>query len=86
MITLIKNSEVYSSDYLGKQSILVFGDEIVKIDAVDEDKLLDIGLDVTIIDAENAIVTPGLIDPHVHLIDGGGEGGFATRIPEMQIY
>ncbi|MBP1970203.1 beta-aspartyl-dipeptidase (metallo-type) [Virgibacillus natechei] len=85
MITLIKNGEVYSPDYLGKQSILVFGDEIVKIDEVDEDKLLDIGLDVTIIDAENAIVTPGLIDPHVHLIGGGGEGGFATRTPEIQL-
>lgn len=28
---------------------------------------------------------PGFIDSHVHLIGGGGEGGFATRTPEISI-
>src|SRR5699024_8029493 len=44
-----------------------------------------LGIDYKIIDAEGALVTPGFIDPHVHFLGGGGEGGFATRTPEIQI-
>jgi beta-aspartyl-dipeptidase (metallo-type) len=29
------------------------------------------------------IAVPGLIDGHVHMTGGGGEGGFATRTPEL---
>ncbi|MBE3073235.1 MAG: hypothetical protein IMZ67_09685, partial [Acidobacteria bacterium] len=26
---------------------------------------------------------PGFIDAHVHMTGGGGEGGYATRTPEL---
>ena len=32
-----------------------------------------------------AIVVPGFIDTHVHILGGGGEGGPATRAPEIRI-
>jgi beta-aspartyl-dipeptidase (metallo-type) len=38
-----------------------------------------------IISAEGKIVTPGLIDLHVHLLGGGGEAGFRTRTPEITL-
>jgi beta-aspartyl-dipeptidase (metallo-type) len=34
-------------------------------------------------DVTGCFVVPGFIDQHVHLIGGGGEGGFATRTPEV---
>ena len=30
-------------------------------------------------------LVPGFVDGHVHLIGGGGEGGFVTRTPEVDI-
>ena len=33
------------------------------------------------IDLEGARLMPGLIDGHVHVSGGGGEAGFATRVP-----
>ena len=38
-----------------------------------------------IIQARGNPVTPGWIDGHQHFTGGGGEGGFATRTPEMSI-
>lgn len=84
MIKLIKNGEVYAPQYLGKQSVLIIDNKIAQIGEVDE-KILEINLDVELIDADGCIVMPGIIDPHVHLIGGGGEGGFATRTPEIQL-
>ncbi len=36
------------------------------------------------IDAHHLRAVPGFIDGHVHLLGGGGEGGFATRTPELR--
>lgn len=85
MITLIKNGEVYTPDYLGNQSILLIDGKIAKIGDIDEENLSVFPLDVEVIDASGCTIAPGIIDPHVHLIGGGGEGGFATRTPELQL-
>jgi beta-aspartyl-dipeptidase (metallo-type) len=85
MITIIKNGEVYAPQYLGRQTILIIGDKIAKIGNVKVDKYLDLDLEAEVIDAAGRIVMPGIIDPHIHLIGGGGEGGFATRTPEVQL-
>ena len=37
------------------------------------------------IDASNLVAIPGLIDKHVHITGGGGEGGFKTRVPEIML-
>ncbi|MFC4557737.1 beta-aspartyl-peptidase [Virgibacillus kekensis] len=85
MITLLKNGEVYSPEYEGKKDILLINQEIMKIGEVDESSLLGLGLEVNVVNAEGKVVTPGFIDPHVHLTGGGGEGGFATRTPELHL-
>ena len=41
--------------------------------------------DCEVVDCEGNYVVPGFIDSHVHLIGGGGEGGYATRTPEIQL-
>ncbi|NLM97866.1 MAG: amidohydrolase family protein, partial [Halanaerobiaceae bacterium] len=84
MLKLIKNTDLYSPDYLGKKDILIAKDIIIKIAdsiTIPEHSFYE----VEIIDAAGRIVVPGFIDLHVHLIGGGGEGGFKTRTPEIQL-
>lgn len=77
---LIKNAEVYAPEYLGKKEILICGNRIEKIaDTI----ILETSAEVEIIDAKGKVVVPGFIDNHVHVLGGGGEGGFATRTPEI---
>ena len=40
---------------------------------------------LTRIDASGKTVLPGFVDGHVHILGGGGEGGPATRAPEISI-
>lgn len=79
---LISGAEVYAPKYLGKMDILTGGERILKID-----KKIDppAGLGVKIIKAEGKLLIPGIIDGHVHIAGAGGEGGPATRTPEMKL-
>ncbi len=79
MFKLIKNVELYDPLYKGKQDILICGSKIVKI--ASEIKYED----AYIIDKKGFIAMPGIIDQHIHITGGGGEGGFHTRTPEVQL-
>lgn len=78
---LIKNGEVYSPTANGEQDILVSNDKIAFIQK--GMTLENTSLPIQILDASNCFIVPGFIDSHVHLIGGGGEGGFKTRTPEL---
>ncbi len=82
MLTLIKNGEVFGPDYLGKKDILLAG---TKIAMIEKNIPVPEGLEVEVIDAAGKKVVPGFIDSHVHLLGGGGEGGFKTRTPEIML-
>lgn len=79
MITLIKNADVYAPAALGKRDILLAGERIVRI-APD---IQLTGPDVTVVDGSGLVAAPGFVDSLVHIIGGGGEGGFRTRTPEL---
>ncbi len=79
MIKIIKNVEIFSPQPLGKRDILIAHDKIV---AIDKDIALN-GTYVESIDGSGKLCVPGFIDSHVHIIGGGGEGGFTTRTPEL---
>ncbi|GAM58634.1 isoaspartyl dipeptidase [Vibrio ishigakensis] len=83
MQVLIKNGEVYAPDYVGKKDILCAGGKLVAI----EEHIDEAGLagEVEVIDAKGKNVVPGFVDTHQHFIGGGGEGGFATRTPELKL-
>ncbi len=83
MLTLIRNGEVFGPEPQGKKDILIGGGAIAAVG--EPGTLRTDGLPVEVLDAEGAIVLPGLIDPHVHILGGGGEGGPATRAPEIRI-
>lgn len=81
---LIKNIDIFSPKPLGKNDVLLCYDKIVYIS-----KKIDIPNgnfpEIYIIDGNDFILTPGIIDLHVHIIGGGGEGGFTTRAPELTL-
>lgn len=81
MITLIKNGTVLEPEALGKKDVMTAGGTIEAID--DKISLSGIGFDT--IDADGCYVVPGLIDSHVHICGGGGEGGYRTRTPEIKL-
>lgn len=76
---LVKNASVYSPEFLGIKDILIAEEKIVKID----DKIDLRGIDYKVFDAQGKIVTPGLIDQHVHITGGGGGNGFNSKTPEV---
>lgn len=82
MLTLIKNAFVYNPQYIGKKDILVGGKSILVIqDHIDAPQ----DIDIKVVECEGLSLVPGLIDSHVHITGGGGEGGPASRMPELEI-
>jgi len=81
MLKIIKNAEIYSPGYLGKKDILIGGEKILAID-----NSIDINSSVAeIIDAKGKIITPGLIDQHIHLTGAGGKQAFSSMTPEISV-
>ncbi|MDR3322151.1 MAG: beta-aspartyl-peptidase [Synergistaceae bacterium] len=76
---LIRGCEVYSPDPMGRASILTGGERILGVGDFSSVSAAEV------FDAGGTIALPGFIDPHVHLIGGGGEGGFKTRTPEAAL-
>lgn len=83
MISLIKGCRVYSPNDIGVKDILVAGDKIEGI--YDNIEIKSDLLKINIIDGDKKLIFPGFIDSHVHIIGGGGEGGYNTRTPEIQL-
>jgi beta-aspartyl-dipeptidase (metallo-type) len=82
MFTLLKNSQVYSPIYIGKKDILIFDRKIVLIEDTISINHKYVSL---VIDCSDYLVVPGLIDSHVHVTGGGGEGGPGSRMPELTL-
>lgn len=84
MITIIKNANVYKPEHIGIKDVLLIGD---KIAAIDEHIVIDVNgaVQVLEINANGKSLVPGFIDSHVHILGGGGEGGFSTRTPEASL-
>ncbi len=76
---VIKNADVYAPAPSGRADILVAGGRIVRVEP-------NIQLPSSYaenFDASALLAVPGFIDSHVHMTGGGGEGGYATRTPEL---
>ncbi len=78
---LIKNVQLFAPENLGVKDLLIAGGKIVLID----DEIEPFRQDLQIIEGARRKLLPGFIDHHVHVTGGGGEGGFRTRVPEIQL-
>ncbi len=79
---LIKNAHIYAPEDLGVKDVLVGGGEILRI----ADQLpAEPAYEMTVLDGSGKILMPGLIDAHVHILGGGGEGGAKSRTPEIML-
>jgi beta-aspartyl-dipeptidase (metallo-type) len=83
MFTLIENGDVYGPGAMGQTSVLLAGNKICRVGEVDARVLEQLQLPLEVIDAKGCVVTPGLIDPHQHLLGGSGEEGFSSQTPEI---
>ena len=79
---IIKNANVFSPVSLGRKDVLTGEDKILSVsDKIEAPK----GSDIEVFDAGELFLVPGLIDNHVHIAGAGGEGGPATRTPELKL-
>lgn len=81
MLLLLKGADIYAPEKLGKKDLLIAGSTIAAI----EDQIEIESEHVQVIDCKNKMITPGFVDSLVHITGGGGEGGYTTRTPEVQL-
>ena len=79
---LIKNAHVYAPEDLGVMDVFTGGGKILKMG---KDLPVVESYGVEVLDGSGKVLMPGLIDAHVHILGGGGEGGAKSRTPEIML-
>lgn len=78
---LIRQAQVYAPAYLGIKDVLICGSQIEEIaDHIELDSPT-----CQVIDGSGLKLVPGILDPHVHVTGGGGEGSFHTQAPAVNL-
>jgi beta-aspartyl-dipeptidase (metallo-type) len=78
-LLLLRNVDVHAPEALGLRHLLLGGGKVLWMGTIEP--VLPDALEVDVIELDAARVIPGFIDGHVHVSGGGGEAGFATRVP-----
>ncbi len=85
-ITVLHGAHVMAPEDLGRQDVLVLGGRIAAIAPEIDSQALPSGWpSVEVHNLTGLLLVPGLVDAHEHLTGGGGEGGPATRTPEVTL-
>lgn len=82
MLTIIKGGYLFSPDDSGPKDLLIANG---KIERIDREISIPEGVfpQVEVVKAPGKFIFPGFIDPHVHIIGGGGSGGPRSRVKEV---
>jgi beta-aspartyl-dipeptidase (metallo-type) len=80
---LLRNADLYTPAPQGERDLLVAGGLIAAIGPYLSAGPADWPIEE--IDLEGKLLLPGLIDAHLHLTGGGGEGGPETRVPPLSL-
>ena len=76
---LLRHADVYAPEALGLRHLLIGGGKILWMGEAEPS--LPEALGIEVIDLAGARLIPGFIDGHVHVSGGGGEAGYASRVP-----
>ena len=76
---LLRHADVYAPEALGLRHLLIGGGKILWMGEAEPS--LPEALGIETIDLAGARLIPGFIDGHVHVSGGGGEAGYASRVP-----
>ena len=80
---LIKKVDVYSPEPKGVMDILIINEQIVALDSkINLPRWLS---ETKVIKGDNLKAVPGFIDAYVYIIGGGGESGFSSQVPPVQL-
>ncbi|MDH4048761.1 MAG: beta-aspartyl-peptidase [Gammaproteobacteria bacterium] len=82
MLQLLTNARVFAPADTGIRHLLVGGGRIL---AVAEKTAGLATASATVVDVGGRRLIPGFIDGHAHVTGGGGESGFASRVPPQPI-
>jgi beta-aspartyl-dipeptidase (metallo-type) len=82
LLALLINAQVFAPADIGMRHLLIGGGRILAMAAKRED--ID-STSATVVDLQGKRLIPGLIDGHAHVTGGGGESGFASRVPPQSI-
>jgi beta-aspartyl-dipeptidase (metallo-type) len=80
-LILVRDAELHTPEPAGRGDVLVAFGRILAVGPGLRPH--GFGLEPRIIDAAGHLLVPGLVDGLVHIGGGGGEGGFATRMPPL---
>lgn len=84
VLKVIEGADVFAPEPLGKKNVLIADGRIACIQA--EPFSLGLGPEIAeVIDGRGKLLVPGFIDGHVHILGGGGEGGYESRTPEIML-
>jgi beta-aspartyl-dipeptidase (metallo-type) len=82
-LLLLRNADLFDPSPVGHRDVLVGGGRVLAIAKRLES--LPAELQVEEVDVGGARLVPGLVDAHVHVTGGGGEAGYASRVPPLRL-
>ena len=82
MLTLIENARVFAPEDLGVCQLLIGGGRVLALERGGQPLQVS---GCKRVDLEGRSLVPGFIDGHAHITGGGGEDGFASRVPPVPL-
>jgi beta-aspartyl-dipeptidase (metallo-type) len=84
VLTFLRNADLHAPASQGRRDLVIGAGQILAIGGAGESLARPPEVYVSEdIDLAGRVVIPGLIDGHVHVTGGGGESGFASRVPPI---
>ncbi len=82
MLTLVENARVFAPEDLGVCQLLIGGGHVLALERGGQAMQVNA---CERVDLEGRALVPGFIDGHAHITGGGGEDGFASRVPPVPL-